>query len=106
MISNIGRQDLMVRIVMETQKKVITVIAHHKDTTVNVKKIIITSKECLRTCVMITMDLIVMAIMLMERIIGAKIQLTLFILLILDRVEDYLRKKSHKTKLIKLKIII
>jgi len=89
MISNIGLLGLMVRIVMEIQEKVSTVTAHHKDTIVNVKMMIIIKKEYLRTCVMITMDLIAMEIMLMEKIIGARIQAILFILLILDRVDNY-----------------
>lgn len=86
----------MVKTVMGIQEKVFTVIAHHKDITVNVKKMIITNKECLRICVMIIMDLIVMAIMLMEKIIGARIQLILFILLILDRVEKNFNIKNSK----------
>ena len=94
MISNIGLLNLMVRIVMEIQEKAITVTVHHKVTTVNVKKMIIIIQEYLRTCVMITMDLIVMEIILTEKKIGARIQIILFILLIADKVEYYFENKK------------
>jgi hypothetical protein len=43
MISNIGLQNLMVRIVMEIKEKAFTVIVHQKDIAVNAKKMIIIS---------------------------------------------------------------
>ena len=72
----------MGRIAMEIREKAITVTAHRKDIIVNVKKMIIITKESLRICVMIIMDLIVVGIMLMEQKIGARILIILFILLI------------------------
>ena len=73
----------MGRIAMEIREKAITVTAHRKDIIVNVKKMIIITKESLRICVMIIMDLIVVGIMLMEQKIGARILIILFIFLLL-----------------------